>query len=619
MFLANLALAQLIALFGAVAAIMVALYLLDRSRRRLVVPSLQFWRNASRPIPQRRWRIREPISLLLQLLGILLLLLAVGQLRLGSVPDTPRDHVLLLDTSAWMASRGGDATLMELAREEALAYIRELPARDRVMLIRAGVPPLPVTGFESDRRLLEEAIQGSAPDSGALDIAGALDTADRIRSAHSRRPGEIVYVGAGRTTGEQTSGSSPTNLRYLPVGDSGALDNVGLQRIGLRHSVDDWREWDVYVALKNYGASVRDLQVSVQFASSPAAYREVRLAAGGETEFSFPLRSRAAGTLEVRLFPDDSLSDDNYAAVRLPPRDPVQVAVYSRAPDRWRPLLTASPMVQADYRPPGSGAADEADLYIIDRCAPGFVPERNAIWILPPAEVSPVEFGWRRGEAEIVRWDRDHPVTTGLRTQDLTLGTASGLEVGEGDEVLAETGEGAVAIARPGRIVVLGFDPLEAATRYELAAPLLIANAIRWVKPDVFRQWELTAGPPGAISAAVGAIDAEDSISVAYEDGEQLPFAVDGETLHFFAGRPGMVRITTPSREIVYSLNLPHVAGSVWDPPAEAARGLPGASVAGGSYAEVWYWLALAGALCLLYEWLRYGRRRTAAEAPSIP
>ena len=63
----------------------VALYLLDRSRRKQVVSTLRFWVAAEQPaVAARRKHINQPWSLLLQLFSMALLLLAIAQLRLGS-------------------------------------------------------------------------------------------------------------------------------------------------------------------------------------------------------------------------------------------------------------------------------------------------------------------------------------------------------------------------------------------------------------------------------------------------------------------------------------------------------------------------------------------------------
>ena len=77
----NIGFGECLAIFGASAAVSVALYLLDRNRRKQVVSTLRFWVTPGLPSPvTRRRKIQQPISLLLQLLGMLLLLLAIAEI-----------------------------------------------------------------------------------------------------------------------------------------------------------------------------------------------------------------------------------------------------------------------------------------------------------------------------------------------------------------------------------------------------------------------------------------------------------------------------------------------------------------------------------------------------------
>src|SRR5689334_16411325 len=109
MYFLNLSVFQFLAVFGSVAAVSVALYLLDRSRRKQVVSTLRFWVSAEQPaVAARRRRINQPWSLLLQLVSMALLVLAIAQLRFGSPAQSGRDHVIVLDVSAWMAARSGN-------------------------------------------------------------------------------------------------------------------------------------------------------------------------------------------------------------------------------------------------------------------------------------------------------------------------------------------------------------------------------------------------------------------------------------------------------------------------------------------------------------------------------
>ena len=148
----NLSLAEFLGLAFAGTAFVVALYLLDRARRRQVVSTLRFYTVAERiSRPRRLLRIRQPWSLLLQMLSILLLLAALAGLQWGTGREASRDHVILLDTSAWMGARGRAGTLLEEAKNVAAAYVRSLPPTERVMIVRADAIATPATRFETDR------------------------------------------------------------------------------------------------------------------------------------------------------------------------------------------------------------------------------------------------------------------------------------------------------------------------------------------------------------------------------------------------------------------------------------------------------------------------------------
>ena len=137
----NLGLGELLGLIGVISAGVVALYLLDKSKKRLTVATLRFWTPAtSRTDLKHRRKIQQPLSLLLQLLSLILLLTAIAGPQFGIFDGPGRDHVLVLDTSAWMGAsvpgRPG-VTLMDLARANAIGWLRAVPPTDRVLVVRA--------------------------------------------------------------------------------------------------------------------------------------------------------------------------------------------------------------------------------------------------------------------------------------------------------------------------------------------------------------------------------------------------------------------------------------------------------------------------------------------------
>ncbi|MEZ5400327.1 MAG: BatA and WFA domain-containing protein [Bryobacteraceae bacterium] len=627
MFFFNLSAAEFLALFAAASAVVVALYLLDRSRRQVVVSTLRFWTPAKRPVEStRRRRIRQWPSLLIQLASIACLLAALSQLRLGSRDTSSRDHVLILDTSSWMAARGnnGNATLMDETRAAAMAYLNNTARADRVMVMYADSIATPVTAFETDRKNPRDAVRNARAGSAGLDLQGALDYAVRVQKRDEKRAGEIVFAGAGRLTAAEAGIQTPPNFRILPVRAN--PDNVGLRKIGVRRSTQDAGLWRVLVSARNYARRPQPADLSVTFAGSPVATRRLTLGANSEEDVAFEFRTRVAGVMEARIRArGDGFAGDDRATLELPATPAVAVTVCSADPRALRPLLEAHPNVEARFLTPAQcdGTVEEG-LAILDRCAPKISPKVAAMYLEPPATGGPVQARPAPGEAGVRSWNSQHPLAEGLRAQDLRLGSAEVLTPAQGDTVVAQSDAGALVVAREAdgrRSVFFGFHPMRSALRFELATPLLFANALRWLAPQSFRRYEIFANSTGMVRAPLEDARAT-TIRVIAEDGTELPHTVADGAVRFFSARPGAVRVVAGDREQVHSLTLPAVPDDLWQPAAGIKRGVPRRGESGSPFTDIWYWLALAGGLGILYEWLRYaprGRRQAEGGAAAEP
>jgi hypothetical protein len=623
MYFLNLSLLQMVTVFGAVSAVSVALYLLDRSRRKQIVSTLRFWVASEQPtVAARRRHINQPWSLILQLVSMALLILALAQMRFGTPAMAGRDHVIVLDTSAWMAARSGNRTLMDIARQMARDYLKAVPARDRVMLVRADALATPVTPFEPDHRKVEAAIAASQPGSTALNLDLALAFARHAQGQDGRTAGEIAFVGTGRTA-ERDPGMAqpPRNLRVLLVPD--AIENSGLRKVGLRRSASDPDVWEIYVSAHNYGTRPRNVNLQLDYGPPnaetrvPVASQALTLPPGGDGETSFQYRTAAAGIMDVKMTPHDAFPADDQAELELPAQPHLSVTVYSDQPELLRPVLLATPRVAAVYRKPSEYRAGDAGLVILDRFIPPQRPTADSIWIAPPAEGSPIPVRNSVENVPFAHWDPAHPAAAGLRAKDFKLDKASVFEVPPGDAI-GEVDAGPVIAARAGqpKIVVLGFHPALSPIRYELAWPLLFANLLRWISPEIFLRSEVGGASVGTVKLQVEDGIAAKDVKVTTADGAPVPFTLRDKTLNFFAGSPGSVRVLAGDHEYMYALTLPQLWDSRWDPPPNSHRGIPRFNAVLEHVSDIWPWLALLGGAGLLIEWLLYGRFRLARFAP---
>jgi hypothetical protein len=623
MFLFNLSLGEFLALMGLSSGLVVALYLLDRSRRAVVVSTLRFWTHSPRPVeaPRRR-RIRQWPSLLLQLLSITLLLLAISQLRWGSPDTTSLDHVLIVDTSAWAAARTPNGTLIEQARADSLRWLEAMPAGDRVMVLWADGLTTPQTAFESDRRKVEDAIRRARPGVSALNLRQAVEFAVMAQKRHARRPGEIAIAGARRIAGERaTPDAYPPGLRWL--NPRGEPRNAGIRHLGLRAGPQRpgaAASWTALVTVANDGRAPRPADLIVTFGGAPIGSRKLALAPGAEMQINFDFLTKAAGIVEARIYSrNDDFPADDRAIVELPEQPRLALTVCSDTPQLLRPVFDALTPVATAFRATAECAATPPEtLTIFDRMAPAALPEM-AILIEPPASRSPVKAS-PVANAILSSWQPDHPIAAGLRSTGKRLGPALAFTPERGDQVAAAGAQGALVLTRESggrKLAVFGFHPMRTELRQEVSAPLLIANTLAWFAPQPFRRQEAATSPAGSVTAPIAA-SAE--VRVVDENGTALPHSVAGNTVRFFAPSAGMVRVMekvgAAERERVYSLALPEVGDRAWDAPATVRRGIPPVREGAGSARDLWPWLALLGGLGLLLDWVLYapggGRSRLA-------
>ncbi|MBI5477810.1 MAG: VWA domain-containing protein, partial [Deltaproteobacteria bacterium] len=197
MSLFGLALAKLAAIFGAVAVALIVLYILKLRRRRVEVPFARLWAQVAgqKESTALLMRLRRLVSLLLQLVFVALLVLAVGDPRLGVTALAGRSVVLVVDASASMKATDGTPTRLDAAKREARKLARGLGGADLCMVVRMDGQPGPLTGFTGDGPMLLRAIDGIEASDTPADLLGALRfAADALRG---RQHPELIIIGDG--------------------------------------------------------------------------------------------------------------------------------------------------------------------------------------------------------------------------------------------------------------------------------------------------------------------------------------------------------------------------------------------------------------------------------------
>ncbi len=619
MFFLNLSAGEFIALLGALGGLVTALYFLDRTRRKKVVSTLRFWTPAHTAEQQQsRRRVNDPWSLLLQLAGLLLLLLAIAELEWGARERLGSDHVLLLDSSAWSADAAVGSRESVLQREKVLAgrYLAAIPSSDRVMLVRVDGLTTPLTPFTTNRAELRNAVADVKSSFSALNLEQALSFAKQAQTWSNGRNGEIVYIGAKMVEDDTSHLSKPTNLRVIAV--EADRQNAGIRSLSVKRGEHEANSWQASVVVKNYSNSVRPIRLQTQFAGTQFAPRAITLNPGEESAVPYEFVTHTAGQLKAQIETEDSLANDNTATLQLPRSGSFRVAVFTDRTETLRPLFAANWRLNVAYFSPAEyrTSKTDADLVVIDHFPVNTAPRVASLWILPVKGESPLPVKTTVSDAVITNWHGETALGAGLHAKEARLTSAEVFETFDGDTAVASVAQGPVVIARAAtaahpKMALVGFDPLSPALKFEVTTPLLFANLLHWLSPESFRTFELSAGSVGAASVTLDPSERAERIRVTDGQGVAVPFTVRSRALQFFASRPTIAHVVSDDRERILSLTLPAVAEQQWTPAPEVVQDVPAASGMLPSAVDLWKWLAVAGALCLLAEWVFFGRQRS--------
>ena len=172
------------------------------------------------------------------------------------------------------------------------------------------------------------------------------------------------------------------------------------------------------------------------------------------------------------------------------------------------------------------------------------------------------------------------------------------------------------------RQLYLGFHPIRSGLRYQVSAPLLFANALRWLEPAAFTRSEITAS---GVGMTVAKVDPDAAVKVLDERGGELPFSRQGDEVRFFAPSVGRVRVDGlvggRASEQVFSMALPDVPQKSFALPENVLKGIPPKHGALSGGRDVWYWLVLLAVALLVADWVLFapGVRRKPASLRNWP
>jgi hypothetical protein len=268
-------------------------------------------------------------------------------------------------------------------------------------------------------------------------------------------------------------------------------ENVGIVTLAARRLDPAGGDFELFVAVENFGSTARQGDLVILRDDSPIATRRLQLApaeagTAARQAFALPVGAGPARILaRLDLERPDAMDADDRAALILPVPRPLRVAVVT-APGAEEPYLARALaadswlQVQTDPR--------DADVVI----ALGGQPPSADGATQPPALIIPARAG-PAADGTTVRgprtagWQRQHPVLRHLDPSPVHIGAATRLHRSAGSDVLWESTAGPLLAARQDRgrrTLQLAFHPLDSDLPLRVAYPVLVLSAVRWLARD---------------------------------------------------------------------------------------------------------------------------------------
>lgn len=622
MALFGLHVSALVGIFGVTAAAVVALYVLKLRRRPVAVPFSPIWQRVLRDKDASELfsRLRNLLSLLLQLAMLLLLVLALGDPRPAAGSSQGQSIVVLVDTSASMQATDVAPSRIEQAKARVTELVQGLSGVDRMLIARMDATTVPLSTMTSSVSELTLAVTRLSPVDTRADLAAGLAFAlDVLRGAKAPRV-VVVSDGALDTEAAQRLALGKVDVRFVPIGKSGR--NVAITEFSVRRYPLDASRYEVLLELTNTSDAPADVELTLLGDGNVVDVSRLALKAGETLPRFYPDLGGASRTLEARIRVEggapDALGADDRAYALMPERRRARVQVVTRGSTYLQAALLLDEYLDVSTVEPGEYRAGKGyDVTIFDGVAPPPPEAGGTLYLAPPAEGAPVGLGRALSDFGFDTWDRKSPVLRWMAVENIQVGKGHALVPKPSDKVLGAS-EGAPILVqgrRDGRpFIALGFDPRDSDLVLRVAWPLFVLNVIHsFVEDDTSYVAGLRTGEAWhvPVTARADKVRIRDprglEREVPVKDGRAVLF---GERAGFYEIRAGdgaptelfAANLSDPEESHIEPRKTLELGGRKASPP-EPARMSP--------RREVWGLLLLLVLLVSVVEWFTYHRRIT--------
>ena len=496
----------------AVPAMILILYLLRRRFLPRQVPSVFLWRKSIKDYAANRPFQKLMKNLLLPLQILAALVLALALMRPAVPGGTAGRTILIFDVSGSMQTETNGQTRIDQAKEEALRFIRSLPAEEMITVLAAGKEAERLV-LSANREEAEKAIASVICGQEGADLDRAFSLADAVARDDEKDAGANVIIYSDSFRRDQ--------MKIRGAAFSLSIVNCGTGEDNRAVYTLDAADGQAYVRVANHGKTCNATLVCEADGVLCDA-KETEIPSGETAGVSFDIPDTTQ-RVRVTLREKDALAADNTVEAAVKKNAARRIAVTSdsiflESALRVRPDLTVL-RTEENALP-----STEADLYILGS-APLIVtrmlPEEG--W--DPSAFSFGPFTWEETDKDAAG-SAAMKITEGELTKGLTLKDVffrSIRPVAGGRTAVSLNGESVVAYTDDA--VAIGFDLHNSNLPMKYDFPVLMQNILNWLLPAGTEAEAETEAPMPLAESDVRVVapnDEPDQVRTQNEKGREL-------------------------------------------------------------------------------------------------
>ena len=633
-------------LLGAAIAVplLLALYFLKLRRQMLRISSTLLWSKSTEDLQVNVpfQRLRSSLLLFLQLLLLAALLMALAQPVLQSEAPPSSRVILLIDNSASMSAiDANEFTRLEAAKAAAEKIIDRLGKggqTSQMMIVTFAASARVVSSFESDRRLLRDAIDLIKPTDEQANLEAALDLAGAFASREdnsSDQPPTVILISDGGVAPPSKSTSfnlKAGELRFVHVGPQRdqPVRNVGIVSFSARRDYKDPSNVLVFARLANASTEPIETIVTLRVDGTSEQVERLEIPAAsdgsiGEAPLRFELQLNSGAVLTLTSSFRDDLKADDTAALVVPPPAASRIALVHQgdAPDAFiHDLLAATLPKRLVSLSTTSQRVDELrerlesdfDLAVFDRVSIAKFPSIPTISFgASPGGIIAIK-PKREGGKRILSWDRQHPIMRHVSLDALNYYGFGGFKLPD-DSIALATGPDGPVIAlinqTTARHILVGFEIQNSNWPIIVSNLIFLQNVIDHLTLAGGSVGGLTFHPGQAITARTEANTRQ--VTITGPINAQIEVAGGSSVTLPLLGSVGIYNLKgtlPPMQQIAISL-LSDIETDIRPKQSITvnAQKTQGGKIEAAAPLPLWPWLG-GIALCLLViEWLVYCSR----------